>query len=242
MRREEMTKRSTHVGAVPCARPVARRRQSTRFETVLCRRKRFGVVTRFWPCGGQRAAARARPYVGSVQGGVVGTMSNTTFRVVTELSDAEIRRLAGILIGVVEAGASVGFMPPFNEEDARSYWRGVIAPDHVLLVAERDGAIVGTAQLELAMRANGRHRAEVGKVLVHPEAQGQGIGLLLLRALEDEARRLGRTTLHLDTREGDPANRLYQKAGYTQAGTIPAWARSTDGTLAGTTFYFKLLA
>jgi len=168
-------------------------------------------------------------------------LDTTKTRVVNNLSDVEAGSLADILIAVVETGASVGFMPPLDEQAALAYWRGVIAPDHVLLVAERDGAIVGTAQLELAMRANGRHRAEVCKVLVHPEAQGQGLGLLLLRALEDEARRLGRTTLHLDTREGDPANRLYQKAGYTQAGTIPAWARSSDGTLAGTTFYYRLL-
>jgi len=155
--------------------------------------------------------------------------------------DEQLAELAGVLIAVVEAGASVGFMPPLDEESALAYWRGVIAPDHVLLVAERNGEIIGTAQLELAMRANGRHRAEVCKVLVHPEAQGQGIGLVLMQALEAEARRLGRTTLHLDTRERYPANRLYQKAGYTQAGTIPNWARSTDGTLAGTTFYYKLL-
>jgi ribosomal protein S18 acetylase RimI-like enzyme len=78
-------------------------------------------------------------------------------------------------------------------------------------------------------------------VLVHPDAQGQGVGLAIMTALDDEARRLGRTTLHLDTREDDPANRLYQKAGFTKLGTIPNWARNSDGSLAGTTFYYKVL-
>jgi ribosomal protein S18 acetylase RimI-like enzyme len=162
-------------------------------------------------------------------------------RVAEELLGTEIDQLAELLVSVVEVGASVGFIPPLDPEIARAYWRKVISPDHVLLVAERDGRILGTGQLELAMRANGRHRAEVCKVLVHPDAQGQGVGLAIMRALEAEARRLGRTTLHLDTREDDPANRLYQRAGYTRLGTIPNWARNSDGSLAGTTFYYKLL-
>lgn len=168
-------------------------------------------------------------------------MSNVDIRVADSLSESEIQQLSAILIAVVEAGASVGYIAPLEMSDAASYWRKVISPDHVLLIAELGGEIVGTAQLELAMRANGIHRAEVCKVLVHPDAQGQRIGAMLMSALEDEARRLGRTTLHLDTRENDHANRLYRKAGYTEVGTIPAWARSSDGSLAGTTFYFKVL-
>lgn len=168
-------------------------------------------------------------------------VEEVSVRRIEVLGDPELGRLAEILVGVVEAGASVGFLPPLAMDDALAYWQGVVAPDHVLLIAERDGAIVGTAQLELAMRANGRHRAEVCKVLVPPECQRQGIGKALMRAVEDEARRLGRTLLHLDTRFADPANRLYRHSGYTVAGTIPSWARNADGSLAGTTIYYKLL-
>jgi len=168
-------------------------------------------------------------------------MRACTIRRVESLSDDERRQLADMLVAVVEAGASVGFLPPLSRENAGAYWRGVIAPNRVLLVAERGDQIVGTGQLELAMRANGRHRAEIVKVLVRPDAQGQGIGLALMQALEATARSLGRTLLHLDTREGDPANRLYRRAGFTPAGTIPNWARDADGTLKGTTFYYKVL-
>ena len=168
-------------------------------------------------------------------------MSSFEVRVAESLSESEIEQLSGILIAVVEAGASVGYIAPLDTGVAASYWRNVISNDHVLFIAERDGQIIGTAQLELAMRANGIHRAEVCKVLVHPDAQGQGIGSQLMNAIDAEARRLGRSTLHLDTRENDPANRLYQKAGYTEIGTVPNWARSSDGALAGTTFYFKVL-
>lgn len=168
-------------------------------------------------------------------------MSAFTIRRADSLSDAECRQLAEILVGVVSSGASVGFLPPLSREEAFAYWQGVHAPETVLLLAERDGEIVGTGQLDLAMRPNGRHRAEICKVLVHPAAQGQGIGKALMLALEDEARALGRTLLHLDTREGDHSNRLYQSVGYTASGTIPGWAIDSDGTLKGTTFYYKVL-
>lgn len=168
-------------------------------------------------------------------------MSAFTIRRAESRSDDECRQLADILVRVVSAGASVGFLPPLSVEDALTYWQGAIDPATVVLLAERDGRIIGTGQLDLAMRPNGRHRAEVCKVLVHPDAQGQGLGKALMLALEDEARSLGRTLLHLDTREGDHANRLYQSVGYTEAGTIPNWAIDTEGTLKGTTFYYKVL-
>lgn len=162
-------------------------------------------------------------------------------REVTSLSRSEIEQLSGILVAVTEDGASVGYLPPLDPSEARSYWEGVVRPGNILLVAERDGRIVGAAQLELAMKRNGSHRAEVNKVLVDPACQRQGIGRRLMEALEDVARREGRTLLHLDTREGDGANDLYRRMGFTEAGRIPQWARSAAGTLEATVFYYKLL-
>jgi ribosomal protein S18 acetylase RimI-like enzyme len=158
-----------------------------------------------------------------------------------ELTAGEIEQLADVLVGVVEAGASVGYLPPFDREEARAYWTGVIRPGNILLVAETNGAIVGTAQLELATRLNARQRAEVNKVLVRPDCQRQGIGRRLMEAIEAVACREGRTLLHLDTREGDGSNELYRRMGYVEAGTIPNWARSAAGTLDATVFYYKIL-
>lgn len=169
------------------------------------------------------------------------TLEPDIVREVNTLTAAQIEQLTDILIAVVAAGASVGYLPPLERDEARAYWAGAIKPGNILLVAERAGRIVGTAQLELAMRRNGRHRAEVNKVLVHPGCQRQGIGRRLLEALEEIARREGRTMLHLDTREGDGSNDLYRRMGYVEAGTIPNWARSAAGTLDATVFYYKLL-
>ena len=86
-----------------------------------------------------------------------------------------------------------------------------------------------------------RHRAEVNRLLVDPAYQRQGLGRVLMEALEQEAQVLGRTLLHLDTREGDTSNAFYRSLGWTEAGTIPMWAASAAGELNGTVFYYKTL-
>jgi acetyltransferase len=155
--------------------------------------------------------------------------------------------LVAVLTDSVDGGASVGFLPPLDPDDARAYWQSVadaVADGTRVLVAARraeDGALVGTAQLGLETRANGRHRAEVMKVLVLSRARRQGIGRALMDVLEREARRRGRTTLVLDTRAGDPSERLYVACGWTRAGAIPKYAQSAGGGVDASAFYYRLL-
>ena len=151
-----------------------------------------------------------------------------------------------LLQDVVDGGASVGFLPPLSAEEARAYWDSVAetleAGGRRLWIARAtDGRILGTVQLDLASQANGRHRAEAIKLMVLSSARRRGIGRLLMEAVEAEARGLGRTTLVLDTRQGDPSEALYRGMGWQPAGTIPRYARSADGTLHTTAFYYKLL-
>ena len=158
----------------------------------------------------------------------------------------ELAALVDLLPDAVDDGASVGFLPPLDPAEGAAYWLGVIddvaAGTRVLLGArDAGGRLVGSAQLELAMRPNGRHRAEVQKVMVHTAARQRGLGRALMDAAEAEARRRDRTTLVLDTRQGDPSERLYRAAGWTLSGTVPRYARSADGTLHATAFYHKLL-
>jgi GNAT superfamily N-acetyltransferase len=163
-------------------------------------------------------------------------------RELSSLTDTQVSDLADMLVRIVKSGASIGWLDTPDPVVARLYWLSVIRPDNVLLVAEEDGHVIGTAQLELAQRENGRHRAEVNKVLVRPDRQGEGIGKRLMDAVEQAARERGRTLLHLDTDQADIANAFYLRCGYTPIGTIPNWARSgRDGTLHGTTFYYKQL-
>jgi acetyltransferase len=91
----------------------------------------------------------------------------------------------------------------------------------------------------LEMRANGNHRAEVMKLMVHRRSRGRGLGRELMKQAEAVARGLGRTLLVLDTRRGDVAEQLYTKLGYERAGLIPGYARSASGELHDTVFMYR---
>ncbi|MBI5927842.1 MAG: GNAT family N-acetyltransferase [Chloroflexi bacterium] len=145
----------------------------------------------------------------------------------------------------VDKGASIGFLPPLSDDLAYDYWTGVqadvVAGKRILMVALFEGKMIGSAQLELAMRQNSRHRAEVQKVLVHSDYRRRGIGQQLMAGLEDQAHLAGRTLLVLDTRQGDSGEPLYRKMGYIEAGVIPRYAEVENGEFCATVFYYKLL-
>ncbi|GAC1593013.1 MAG: GNAT family N-acetyltransferase [Hymenobacter sp.] len=161
--------------------------------------------------------------------------------------EAALPQLVTLFQDVLASGAALGFLPPLSTAEARRFWRrvrtGVRAGTLTLFVArdETTQALLGTVQLVLAPQTNGTHRAEVAKMMVHRQARRRGLGRQLLRALEARAAELGRTTLVLDTRQGDVAEQLYQALQYQVAGVVPAYAQSGDGSLHATVIYYKLL-
>jgi ribosomal protein S18 acetylase RimI-like enzyme len=173
-------------------------------------------------------------------------MDTTIETLTADAARARAAELGEILVDCVDGGASVGFLPPLAPAEAAAYW-GTVADavregSRVVLVAGAPaGPADGTVQLDLATRANGLHRAEVVRLLVHRRARRRGLGRALMLAVEAEARRRGRTTLVLDTRQGDPSEILYRALGWQLAGVIPRYARSADGALHPTAFYYKLL-
>jgi len=156
------------------------------------------------------------------------------------------RRLTEILVASVGAGASVSFLPPLSPETARAYWRkvsaDVAAGARLLLAAWADGILAGTVMLDLGMPQNQPHRAEVQKLLVHPDFRRRGIARALVERAEQAASRIGRRLLTLDTRAGDAAEPLYRSLGWTEAGRIPGYALDADGTARDTVFFYKQVA
>jgi ribosomal protein S18 acetylase RimI-like enzyme len=124
---------------------------------------------------------------------------------------------------------------PFGHDDAAAFWRSLAEPVRrrdraVLAVRDDAGRVVGTVQVGFPGMPNGRHRAEVAKLLVHPRGRRSGLGATLMTAAEQVALADGRHLLVLDTAEDD-ARRLYARLGYAEAGRIPDYARSVDGTV-----------
>lgn len=163
--------------------------------------------------------------------------------IIEELPTTEehIDLLAKLLIDVVEDGASIGFLPPLAVSDALEYWRNVLSPGIILFVARIEGEIVGSIQLHLCLKPNGMHRAEIAKLMIHPQHRRQGFGRSLMLKVEERAKQENRSLVVLDTREGDPSNLLYAALGYIQAGRIPDFAKSANGALHATCIYYKQL-
>lgn len=170
---------------------------------------------------------------------------------ISELGAAEaadhVADLGALLHACVHAGASIGFILPFSAAEAAAYWRAKVLPRVadgvvVLLVAHRNGRLVGSVQLDRDTPPNQPHRAEVRKLLVHPDCRRQGIAKALMAAIEARAAASGRSLLTLDTRTGDHAEPLYAALGYRVAGIIPGYCRDPfEAKLDPTTVMYKAL-
>jgi len=158
----------------------------------------------------------------------------------------QLGELTDVLQGCVADGASVGFIDAEDDEVMVRFWQQRIASitsgDSELLVARQHGRIVATVILSRSGMPNGRHRAEISKLLVHPQVRRQGIARELMQRAERRARAQGKTLLVLDTRSGDVASDLYRSLSWQVAGSIPCYAESIAGVLDATTYMYKVLA
>jgi GNAT superfamily N-acetyltransferase len=162
--------------------------------------------------------------------------------------NGDLDSLGGVLHACVHAGASVSFVLPFSRDDAKAFWRDQVLPavnagSRRVLLARLAGQVVGTVQLDLAVPPNQPHRAEVKKLLVHPDARRRGVARSLMAAIEEEARETRRTLLTLDTVTGGAAEPLYLSMGYVRVGVIPRYALNHDSSeIESTTLMYKELS
>ena len=144
---------------------------------------------------------------------------------------------------VVAGGASVGYLHPFTQDEARRVYEEYVVDvergRRVLLAAFSERVLVGTAQLVFPSHPNQPHRAEVARVLVHRSARRRGIAARLMQELESEALAEGRTLLVLDAVTGGDAERLYERLGWVKVGVIPNYALYPDGSPCDTTYFWK---
>ena len=106
------------------------------------------------------------------------------------------------------------FDPRFGEAWTASQCAGLLPLPGVWLALARDGEeIVGFSLSRIVL-----DEAELLLLAVRRAHQGLGVGRALLA--EFDAAAIGRRArrLHLEVRDGNPAVRLYEKAGYSLAG------------------------
>ena len=153
--------------------------------------------------------------------------------------------LGRLMHDCVHAGASIGYILPFSPEDGEAFWTRKVLPGLrngglVLVVAKDGDRVAGAVQLDHDTPPNQPHRAEVRKLLVHPDFRRRGLARRLMERIEAEAPALGRSLLTLDTRTGDHAEPLYASLGYQTTGIIPGYCLDPfENRLDSTTVMYK---
>ncbi|UIJ34802.1 ribosomal protein S18-alanine N-acetyltransferase [Allobranchiibius sp. GilTou73] len=98
---------------------------------------------------------------------------------------------------------------------ARTWWSELAGrPQRVYLVAQDDDRVVGYAGLSVVGDV-----ADVMTIAVAPDAQGTGVGRLLLEELVAQASAAAVSAVLLEVRsDNDPARKLYERNGFEQIG------------------------
>lgn len=163
----------------------------------------------------------------------------------TEL-DENLETLAELLNANVQDGASVSFILPHSMADSTAFWRDKILPSLqaekcILLVAKVNQRIAGCVMLDYDLPPNQPHRAEIAKLLVHPEFRRLGIARGLMQQIEVQAKGLDKQLLTLDT-ASQQAESLYSQLGYLRVGELPGFALNVQSSqLEATTIMYKTL-
>ena len=148
--------------------------------------------------------------------------------------DARLRSdLLATWVAVTDAGGSVGFTAPAPVTAIAATLDAsldrVAAGEDALGVLRDGQRVVGMGLLVDRGGALTRHWRTVLRVMVHPDHQGNGAGLVLMRGLHQLAQRLGLEQLQLTVRGGEGLERFYERLGYTVVGRHPGAVRVAPG-------------
>jgi GNAT superfamily N-acetyltransferase len=91
-------------------------------------------------------------------------------------------------------------------------------PRNMLLVAEREGAVIGAFHLTIIQYVayRGGRVAQIENVIVEPAARRLGVGALMMAWAIDEARRQGCFRVQLTSNKARTrAHRFYERLGFT---------------------------
>jgi RimJ/RimL family protein N-acetyltransferase len=93
-----------------------------------------------------------------------------------------------------------------------------------------DGKPVGMSNLYIQFFEKLKHQTLLS-IVVAPGMRGQGIGTQLLEYMKKYAQEAFQIeVLHLEVYDGNPAQRLYERAGFVVYGRHPAFIKEADGT------------
>jgi GNAT superfamily N-acetyltransferase len=155
--------------------------------------------------------------MGAANNPIIFTDMSTTFRPATiaDLPDV-VRMLADDFLGAqreqFEDPLPESYLKAFHEIDADK--------NNHLIVAERDGEVIGTLQLTFtpSISFRGGKRATVESVRVDERLRGQGIGREMMLWAIERAKDAGCISMQLTTNaERTDAHRFYREMGFKES-------------------------
>jgi GNAT superfamily N-acetyltransferase len=151
--------------------------------------------------------------------------------------------LSALLRDGFAAGAALGFLVPVDDAELDHYWSSVAveieAGRRTLIAAQQADVVGGMVQVVADTAPNGRHRAEVQKLVVAEGERGRGLARQLLVGAEAAARTSGVRLLYLSTHAHMPAEHLYRATGWREIGRVPGWAIVPGGDAVENVFFWK---
>jgi GNAT superfamily N-acetyltransferase len=151
--------------------------------------------------------------------------------------------LRDLLVDVVDHGGAVHFMAPLSPAEADAFWDNGLESmkrgERLIFAAFDKNLLVGTASIILKSTPNAPHRAEVAKMMTLGSHRRRGIARALLRHVEREGLKHGKTLLLLDTAAEGGSAALYEAEGFIFCGTVPDFYLRPHGGLGATKYYYK---
>jgi GNAT superfamily N-acetyltransferase len=148
---------------------------------------------------------------------------------VRPLVEADWPAVHDIVVEVATAGETYAMDVPATPADTRAFWA-----DGHLVVAEVDGAVLGTAKMGPNRPAQGSH-VGTASFMVSAAARGRGLGRALGEYAVDWHRREGFGAIQFNAvvETNTAAVRLWQRLGFRTIGTVPGAFRRPDGSYVG---------
>lgn len=147
---------------------------------------------------------------------------------------ADLRdRIVALWVDATNAGGAVGFVAPVTTDEVRGTadptFAGVTDGPDRLLVGYADDRLVAVlifCDRRFTLEA---HWCVLQRVMVHPDMQGRGYGVALMRQAERIARAAGWEALQVTVRGGLGLERFYQRCGFHEVGRLPGALRLAPG-------------
>ncbi len=145
-----------------------------------------------------------------------------------------------VLKPTFRAGATYPVSPDISEVESRAYW--LDREKRTYLALDKNGDVGGTYYIRPNQARLGAHICNCGYV-VSSAYRGQGLGALMCRHSQDEARNFGylgmQYNLVVSSNEG--AIRLWKREGFNILGTVPNGFRHKELGLIDAYIMFKTL-